>query len=77
MLAQEISKFPQECMLADRSSTYHATFDAPSHQQALQHEFEEGVKIYAKESIQGDWLSLSDRLMSCTNLLTRMKIMIS
>ncbi|KAG0723642.1 3-hydroxypropionyl-coenzyme A dehydratase [Chionoecetes opilio] len=47
-LAQELIKFPQECMLADRASAYNATFSAKSLQEALQYEHENGCPVVLK-----------------------------
>ncbi|KAK8382775.1 hypothetical protein O3P69_011370 [Scylla paramamosain] len=52
-LAQELLKFPQECMLADRTSVYNAVFSAKSLQEALQFEHENGCPVILKESVQG------------------------
>ena len=53
MLAQEISKFPQACMLTDRRSAYRAMYDSASTREALENEFKQGVEIFEKESIAG------------------------
>ena len=53
MLAQELSKFPQECMLHDRECAYVSSFDNTSSEEALLHEFKTGVEIFEKESIKG------------------------
>jgi enoyl-CoA hydratase/carnithine racemase len=52
-LALSIAKFPQECLKADRKSTYYATFDAKSLQEALIFEYENGKPIISRESVQG------------------------
>lgn len=52
-LAQELIKFPQECMLADRASAYNAVYNAKSLQEALQYEHENGVSVIFKESVPG------------------------
>ncbi len=52
-LALSIAKFPQECLKADRKSTYFSTFEAKSLEEALVYEFENGKQIITKESIQG------------------------
>lgn len=52
-LAKEISEFPQECMLADRKSAYHATYSSPSYDEALQFEHENGKPVVFKESVFG------------------------
>jgi len=52
-LAQTLCKFPQECLRADRRSAYYATYDAKSHEDALDFEFENGVKVVQNESIPG------------------------
>lgn len=53
LLAQEISKFPSECMRADRMSAYYSSFDASSIQDAIRYEYENGLKVIEKESIPG------------------------
>lgn len=52
-LAASIAKFPQECLKADRLSTYYTTFDAKSLEDALLYEYENGKSVIAKESIKG------------------------
>lgn len=52
-LAQELLKFPQECMLADRASMYNAAFNAKSLQEALQFEHDNGCPVIIKESVPG------------------------
>ncbi|XP_045114002.1 probable enoyl-CoA hydratase [Portunus trituberculatus] len=49
-MAQELLKFPQECMLADRASVYNAVFNAKSLQEALQFEHENGCPVIFKVS---------------------------
>ena len=44
-MAREIVKFPQECLRADRSSAYHATFASKSLEQSLEFEIENGIKV--------------------------------
>lgn len=50
-LAKEISKFPQECLRADRLSVYYGL--GKSWREAMKYEFERGKPIIEKESIQG------------------------
>jgi enoyl-CoA hydratase/carnithine racemase len=52
-LAEILVSFPQECMLTDRASCYYAAYNAKSFEDALTREFNEGVKMITKESIQG------------------------
>lgn len=52
-LARQLLLFPQLCMNADRNSCYYAAYNASSFQDALAHEFDEGVKVISKESIAG------------------------
>ncbi|KAH0617937.1 hypothetical protein JD844_016714 [Phrynosoma platyrhinos] len=52
-LAEQISAFPQQCMRADRNSAYYSAFDASSFTEAMQHEFDTGVKVILKESVPG------------------------
>ncbi|XP_031759073.1 uncharacterized protein LOC100135367 isoform X2 [Xenopus tropicalis] len=52
-LAQNISSFPQKCMLADRASAYNSTFDASEFADAMQYEFDTGAKVLVEESVAG------------------------
>lgn len=53
-LAEEIAGFPQECMNIDRRSTYYSAFDAKSYEDAFEHELENGLPIFNKESVPGN-----------------------
>lgn len=52
-LARQLTKFPQECMKADRNSAIYATFSSKSLESSLQFESENALPILKKESIQG------------------------
>lgn len=53
-LAQQIAKYPQESMKADRKSAFYSAFNADSFYDALTYEYRKGVKIPTiKESIDG------------------------
>ncbi|TRY72496.1 hypothetical protein TCAL_10383 [Tigriopus californicus] len=52
-LARELTKFPQECMRADRNSAIYATFSSKSLESSLQFESEHALPILKRESIQG------------------------
>ena len=52
-IARQLLQFPQACMNIDRANCYYATYDATSFEDALSHEFDEGVKVITKESILG------------------------
>ncbi|XP_054166776.1 uncharacterized protein LOC128964235 [Oppia nitens] len=52
-LAKSLVKFPQECLKADRHSTYFSAFDGKSMEESLKYEFENGKPIISKESIEG------------------------
>ncbi|XP_067649248.1 enoyl-CoA hydratase EchA19-like [Haliotis asinina] len=52
-LAKNIATFPQECMLTDRKSAYYSSFNAKNTLDAFQFEFENGIKVIAKESVKG------------------------
>ena len=52
-LAEELCKFPQECLRADRRSAYYSTYDAQSIHDALKYEYNNGIGVVAKESIKG------------------------
>lgn len=51
-LASSLVKFPQECMLTDRNSTYNAAFNS-AYLELLKYEQENGVKVLRTESITG------------------------
>ncbi len=52
-LAEEICKFPQECMRADRRSAHYSTYDAKSIVDALKYEYDNSIGVVAEESIKG------------------------
>ncbi|POS72327.1 carnitinyl-CoA dehydratase [Diaporthe helianthi] len=52
-LARSLLAFPQECMNLDRRSAYYSTFEASSLKDALRFEYDAGVEVVAKESVQG------------------------
>jgi enoyl-CoA hydratase/carnithine racemase len=52
-LAKQLLTFPWACMLADRSSCYHATYDAASFEKALAYEFDNAFKVIETESVKG------------------------
>lgn len=52
-LAEQLLTFPQGCMNVDRASCYYSAYNATSFQDALSNEFDNGVKVVSKESIQG------------------------
>lgn len=52
-LAQSLVKYPQKCMLADRTSALNATFAAKSLQEALKFEHENGISVIMEESVEG------------------------
>ncbi|KAK6353590.1 hypothetical protein TWF696_005553 [Orbilia brochopaga] len=52
-LARQLLVFPAECMNKDRTSCYHAAYNASSWEEAMKFEFEEGVKVISEESIKG------------------------
>ena len=49
-LARELLKFPEACMLADRSSLAYAAFSATSFGDAMAHEFDGGVPVLREAS---------------------------
>ena len=51
-LAMSLVKFPQECLKADRRSTYNAAF-ATKYLELLQYERDNGIPILALESVDG------------------------
>ena len=52
-IARELTKFPQECMRADRASAIYATFASDSLERSLQYESDHALHVITKESIQG------------------------
>ncbi|KAF6824812.1 enoyl- hydratase isomerase family protein [Colletotrichum musicola] len=52
-IARQLLAFPQACMNTDRASCYYAAYDATSFEDALSHEFDEGVKVISTESVRG------------------------
>lgn len=52
-LARSLLTFPQECMNLDRQSAYYSTFEASNLKDALRFEYDAGVEVVAKESVQG------------------------
>ena len=53
MLAQQLLLFPQGCMNIDRASCYYSAYNAKSFEDALSNEFDNGITVVTKESIQG------------------------
>lgn len=51
-LATSLTKFPQACLLADRKSTYNATFKSVL-DQLIKYESEQSVDVIHQESIEG------------------------
>jgi enoyl-CoA hydratase/carnithine racemase len=52
-IAESLVRFPQGCMNVDRSSCYYAAYNAASFEDALSHEFNDGIKVVDKESVEG------------------------
>ncbi|KIW21220.1 hypothetical protein PV08_01800 [Exophiala spinifera] len=52
-LAQELLRFPNGCMNADRNSCYYAAYDASSFEDALKNEFDNGTRVLETESFKG------------------------
>ncbi|KAK5688732.1 hypothetical protein LTS10_000710 [Elasticomyces elasticus] len=52
-LAEELLKWPQKCMRADRESAYYAAFDAGSFEEAMRNEFVKGSVVVQQESVDG------------------------
>lgn len=52
-IAEMLVQFPQECMNVDRSSCYYSAYNATSFEDALSHEFDEGIKVIDTESVEG------------------------
>jgi enoyl-CoA hydratase/carnithine racemase len=52
-IAELLVGFPQRCMNVDRESCYFAAYNARSFEEALEHEFDEGIKVVDQESVAG------------------------
>lgn len=52
-IAQQLLKFPYECMKADRDSCYNATYNARSLEEALKFEFVGGLDCLRREGVAG------------------------
>ncbi|XP_042188085.1 probable enoyl-CoA hydratase, mitochondrial isoform X1 [Callorhinchus milii] len=52
-LAEQISTFPQQCLVADRASAYYSTFNASSFTEAMQFEFDNAKHAILEEAIPG------------------------
>lgn len=52
-IAEGLLRFPQLCLNRDRESCYYAAYAAGSLEDALTFEFENGVEVLAKESVEG------------------------
>lgn len=53
LLAQEIAKFPVECLRADRDSAYYSSYNASSFEDALRFEHRKGIAVIESESRKG------------------------
>lgn len=51
--ANQIAKFPQECLNRDRMSAYHAMYSAKNFQEAIEFEMENGMRVFQEESLGG------------------------
>ncbi|KAI0468804.1 ClpP/crotonase-like domain-containing protein [Xylaria cf. heliscus] len=52
-IAKQLLTFPQLCMNVDRANCYYSVFNASSFEDALNNEFENGIKVITTESIAG------------------------
>ncbi|RFU25904.1 hypothetical protein B7463_g10433, partial [Scytalidium lignicola] len=52
-IAELLLQFPQGCMNIDRTSCYYAAYNATSFEDALSHEYDEGIKVINIESVAG------------------------
>lgn len=52
-IARQLLAFPQACMNLDRSSCYYSAYNASSFQDALEYEYQNGVKAVQAEGIKG------------------------
>ena len=60
-LAEQLLKFPNACMNADRASCYYAAYNATSFGDAMKNEFDHGIKVVQAESIAGAELFASGK----------------
>ncbi|CAL8111816.1 unnamed protein product [Orchesella dallaii] len=51
--ANQLSKFPQECLNKDRMSAYNAVYAANNFEDAVKYEMENGLEVFQSESIRG------------------------
>ncbi|OQV02196.1 hypothetical protein CLAIMM_07433 isoform 1 [Cladophialophora immunda] len=52
-IAEELIRFPQLCVNVDRDNCYYSVYNARSFEDALAHEFENGIKVFDAESVTG------------------------
>jgi enoyl-CoA hydratase/carnithine racemase len=52
-IAKQLLAFPQACMNTDRASCYYSAYNATSFQDALGHEYDNGIKVITTESVKG------------------------
>ena len=52
-IARQLTTFPQGCMNTDRESCYYAAYHASSFEDALSHEYDNGIKVVSSESVKG------------------------
>ncbi|KAG0646162.1 Crotonobetainyl-Hydratase [Hyphodiscus hymeniophilus] len=52
-IAEMLVQFPQDCMNTDRNSCYYANYSAKSFEDALSHEYDEGIKVVDSEMVAG------------------------
>jgi enoyl-CoA hydratase/carnithine racemase len=52
-IAEQLLRFPQACMNADRASAYYAAYEASSFEDAMRNEYEQGSKVLETESFKG------------------------
>jgi enoyl-CoA hydratase/carnithine racemase len=52
-IAEQLLRFPNRCMNADRASCYYAAYNATSFDDAMRNEFDQGIKVVQAESVSG------------------------
>jgi len=52
-IAEQLLRFPNACMNADRASCYYAAYSATSFEDAMRNEFEHGSTVLQSESMSG------------------------
>jgi enoyl-CoA hydratase/carnithine racemase len=52
-IAEQLLRFPQACMNADRASAYYAAYEASNFEDSMRNEYKQGSKVLETESFEG------------------------